>query len=80
MKKPNKLFLVNSANGWIDKVKHKRVPNMLFSELWYENELCILFADTNVGKTILAVQIANGISKGYISDFKYQGDKQGALL
>ena len=58
MKKPNKLFLVNSANDWIDKVKHIRVPNMLFSELWYENELCILFADANVGKTILAVQIA----------------------
>ena len=37
---------------------------------YYENELCILF-DANVGKTILAVQIANGISKGYISDFKY---------
>ena len=79
MKKPNKLFLVNSANDWIDKVKHIRVPNMLFSELWYENELCILFADANVGKTILAVQIANGISKGYISDFKYQGDKQKVL-
>ena len=79
MKKSNKLFLVNSANEWIDKVKHIRVPNMLFSELWYENELCILFADANVGKTILAVQIANGISKGYISDFKYQGDKQKVL-
>lgn len=79
MKKPNKLFLVNSANEWINKVKHIRVPNMLFSELWYENELCILFADANVGKTILAVQIANGISKGYISDFKYQGDKQKVL-
>jgi len=37
---------------------------MLFGELWYEYELCILFADTNLGKSILAVQIGDSISKG----------------
>jgi len=37
---------------------------MLFGEFWHEGELCILFADTNVGKSILAVQIGDAISRG----------------
>jgi hypothetical protein len=37
---------------------------MLFGEFWFEGELCMLFADTNVGKSILAVQAADAISKG----------------
>ncbi len=37
---------------------------MLWSELWHEGELCILFADTNTGKSILAVLIADMISRG----------------
>ncbi len=37
---------------------------MLFGELWCEGEICILFADTNVGKSILATQIADDIGKG----------------
>jgi hypothetical protein len=50
---------------------------MLFSEFWYEQELCILFADTNVGKTILAVQIADSISRGCpIPGFKLEAQKQ----
>lgn len=39
-------------------------PNRLFGDFWYQGEVCILFADTNVGKSILAVQIADAISKG----------------
>ncbi len=38
--------------------------DMLFGDFWYEGELCILFADTNVGKSILAVQIADALSRG----------------
>lgn len=37
---------------------------MLFGGLWFESELCILFADTNLGKSILAVQIAETIASG----------------
>jgi hypothetical protein len=37
---------------------------MLFDSMWYEGDLCILFADTNVGKSILAVQIGDSISRG----------------
>ncbi|MDD3787068.1 MAG: AAA family ATPase [Petrimonas sp.] len=58
------LFDVKSANKWIEQAALRPIPKMLFSEFWYEGELCILFADTNVGKSILAVQIGNSISKG----------------
>ena len=72
-----KMFRATSANNWIDEVKDLPTPNMLFSEFWVENEICILFADTNVGKTILAVQIANSISKGIpIEGFKMEAEKQ----
>jgi hypothetical protein len=57
-------FVVQSGNEWIQRSKTQPIPLMLFGEFWFENELCILFADTNVGKSILAVQIADAISKG----------------
>jgi len=39
-------------------------PKMLFDHFWLEDELCIMFADTNTGKSVLAVQIGDSISKG----------------
>lgn len=36
----------------------------LCGPLWFEGEICILFADTNVGKSILAVQIADLVARG----------------
>ena len=61
---PAGLLEVKTANSWIEQASKRPIPRMLFSEFWYEQELCILFADTNVGKTILAVQIADSISCG----------------
>jgi len=60
----NKFFKMMSANQWIEESKNTPIPSMLFGEFWHENELCVLFADTNLGKSILAVQIGNGISRG----------------
>ena len=58
------IFILRTANDWLEHAKSKPIPRMLFGEFWHENELCILFADTNLGKSILAVQIGNSISKG----------------
>jgi len=58
------MFIVKSARRWIEQAKTRPTPQMLFSELWFEGELCILFADTNLGKSILAVQLGDSISKG----------------
>lgn len=58
------IFTIKPASIWIDQAKCRPIPKMLFGEFWFEGELCILFADTNLGKSILAVQIANSISIG----------------
>jgi RecA-family ATPase len=74
------LFKIQSANKWIEQAKTTSTPFMLFSELWHENELCIMFADTNVGKSIIAVQIGDSISKGEsIKGFKLETDSQKVL-
>lgn len=74
------LFLVKSANDWIETAKLRPIPKMLFDELWYENELCILFADTNTGKSILAYQIAVSISKSKpINGFRLDVKKKKVL-
>jgi archaellum biogenesis ATPase FlaH len=74
------LFTVKTASRWIEQAKTKAIPQMLFGEFWFEGELCILFADTNLGKSILAVQIGNSISKGeQIRGFKLETQKQPIL-
>ena len=74
------LFTVKTASRWIEQAKTRPIPQMLFGELWFEGELCILFADTNLGKSILAVQIANSISRGeYIQGFLLETPKQPIL-
>jgi hypothetical protein len=71
------LFTVKTASRWIEQAKNRPIPQMLFGEFWFEEELCILFADTNLGKSILAVQIGNSISKGeQIRGFKLETPKQ----
>ena len=60
----NNLFTAKSNNEWIAESEQTPASKMLFDEFWFEDEVCILFADTNVGKSILAVQIADAISRG----------------
>jgi len=75
--KPADLLEGKTANKWIEQASRRPIPRMLFSEFWFEQELCILFADTNVGKTILAVQIADSISRGQsIPGFKLETKAQ----
>lgn len=74
------LFLIRPANKWIEIAKSRPIPKMLFDVLWFEGELCILFADTNLGKSILAVQIADSISRGkQVPGFRLEAEKQNVL-
>lgn len=74
------LFLVKEASVWIEEASHRPIPKMLFSEFWHEGEICILFADTNTGKSILAVQIGNSIATGEpISGFTFEAERQKVL-
>ena len=57
------LLTVKTANECISDAMKVTLPQQLWSSLWYEGELCCLFADSNVGKSIYAVQMANEIAK-----------------
>ena len=63
--KPNltDIFSAMTANETIEAAKTQKNPKKLWKEFWIENEVCCLFADANVGKSILAVQISNAISE-----------------
>lgn len=61
------LFVVKTGNQWLQDASSRPSPKRLFGDFWFENELCILFADTNVGKSILAVQIGDLVSRGVVS-------------
>jgi len=62
--KNDNLLMVRGANYWMDEARSRAIPQMLFGKFWHQGEVCILFADSNLGKSILAVQIADAISKG----------------
>ncbi|MGY3212058.1 AAA family ATPase [Mucilaginibacter sp. HD30] len=57
-------FIIKPAAAWVSAGADAHAPDKLFGDFWYRGELCILFADTNVGKSILAVQIGNALSSG----------------
>ncbi len=57
-------FIIKPAGEFLDMADSPAESDMLFGDFWYEGELCILFADTNVGKSILAVQIGDALSRG----------------
>ncbi len=59
-----KFFRMKSARQWMQEAESQPIQKHLFGNLWFENEASVLFADTNAGKSILAVQIADSISRG----------------
>lgn len=57
------IFAVKPAAQWIDDAARRPDPEPLWLTLWFENEVACLFADTNMGKSIYAVQIADHIAR-----------------
>lgn len=55
-------FRLRSANQCLEDAQTMPIPRQLYSSLIYEGEITILVADTNVGKSIFAVQISNEIA------------------
>jgi len=60
------LFIVRTANECQESAKNTPIPESLFKEFWFQSELCILFADTGCGKSILAVMIGEEIAKSML--------------
>ena len=58
-------FIMKPAADWLQTTADGQdATATLFGDFWYRGELCIMFADTNVGKSILAVQIGDSLSRG----------------
>ena len=57
-------FIIKTASQWLETPTQQQDYQRMFGDFWYRGELCILFADTNVGKSVLAVQIGDALSKG----------------
>jgi len=55
---------VEDANEVFDNADGEVPPRALFGDLFREGELAILFADTGIGKSILATQIGEAIARG----------------
>ncbi|UII32827.1 AAA family ATPase [Fulvivirga ulvae] len=79
--KREEVFTVKTMNQYMKDASQKPMPKMLLSELWFEGEICFLFADTNLGKSAISVQIADSITKGEaIPGFKLEVGPQKVLL
>ena len=52
-------FYLKTANKAMEDASKLPDPCALFDVFWSEGEICILFGDTNTGKSALATQVAN---------------------
>lgn len=57
------MLSIKSANRTLTEASMTANPEQLYGEFWFEHEIGCLFADSNVGKSILAIQIAEDIAK-----------------
>ncbi len=57
------MFTIKTANRTIREAAQRPNPTVLWMSLWYEGEVCCLFSDSNLGKSIYATQIAAEIAK-----------------
>lgn len=57
------LLNIKAANEWIQESMKTPDPKMYFYDLIVEHENTVIFAASNVGKSILAVQIAEDIAR-----------------
>lgn len=56
-------LIAKSARLWLSKGAKLDDPVPLWLNLWYQGEIACLFSDSNMGKSIYAVQIADAISR-----------------
>lgn len=71
------VYVVRSGKEWVDMGLKEEDRKCLWLNLWREREICFLFADSNIGKSIYALQMAFHIAEtrkviyfDYEMDFK----------
>jgi KaiC/GvpD/RAD55 family RecA-like ATPase len=58
------IFTVRSANDCMEHGQAAAVPRRLYDELWREGEMAVLYGEAGTGKSLLAMHIAQLISRG----------------
>ncbi len=58
------IFTVRSANECMEHGRAAAVPRRLYDELWREGEIAVLYGEPGAGKSLLAMHIAQMISRG----------------
>lgn len=56
-------FCVQSANACMKEASMTEPPKPIWLSLWYQGEICCLFANSGAGKSIYAVQLGAEIAK-----------------
>ena len=56
------IFIAKTANETVESAKEITNPRKFWGSFWFENEVSCLYADSNLGKSILAVQIGNHVA------------------
>jgi hypothetical protein len=78
---PASPFIGKPASTWMEEAAQSPVPKMLFDQFWFEGELSVLYASTNTGKSILALQIGVYIASGMPNSYwKMTAGKQEVLF
>ncbi|MFN0279698.1 MAG: AAA family ATPase [Pyrinomonadaceae bacterium] len=73
-------FVVRKFNDWMRETRSAPVPKMLLGSLWLEGEIAVMTAVGGVGKSLLAVQIAEAIAGGRkIAPFEVTAEPQKVL-
>ena len=69
------IHIVKSADEWLRIGKSEPERKTLWLDIWNEKEICILFADSNIGKSIYAVQMGCHIAETHkVVYFDYEMD------
>lgn len=61
--KPSNVHTILSGKEWLEKGANEKDKDYLWKPLWKDAEICFLFADSNIGKSIFAHQMAFSIAK-----------------
>ena len=60
----NDPLILRTGNERMMAAKEMEIPNMLFGELIFERTVIMLFSETGLGKTLLAFQLVDALSRG----------------
>ena len=61
--KVRRLFTTKNGREMLESEEVCEAPQCLFGHLWHEGETALMFGERSVGKSVLAVQIADSITR-----------------